>query len=234
MHQDRSTVYLFDVDNTLLDNDRAQRDYRAYIERECGREAADHYWAIFTELWRELGYADYLGALQRYRLVHRRDPRLLLVSSYLLDYPFADRLYPDALRVLDHFDKLGQTVILSDGDVIFQPRKIERSGIRRAVKDRVLICIHKELELDDVERLYPAQHYVLFDDKVRILRAVKEVWGSRVTTVFVKQGSYAHDVTISQDVDVADVTVDVVASLLRVDPHTFRTAGAARGARRNP
>ena len=165
--------------------------------------------------------------------MHRRDPRLLLVSSYLLDYPFADRLYPEALRVLEHFGKLGPTVILSDGDVIFQPRKIERSGIRRAVKDRVLICVHKELELDDVERFYPAQHYVLFDDKVRILRAVKKVWGSRVTTVFVKQGSYAHDVTVSQDVDIADVTVDVVASLLRVDPHTFRTAGAPHGSKRN-
>ena len=233
MHQDQSIVFLFDVDNTLLDNDRAQRDYRAYIEHECGREAADHYWAIYTDLWRELGYADYLGALQRYRLVHRRDPRLLLVSSYLLDYPFADRLYPEALRVLAHFGNAGQTVILSDGDVIFQPRKIERSGIRRAVEDRVLICIHKELELDDVERFYPAQHYVLFDDKVRILQAVKEVWGSRVTTVFVKQGSYANDVNVPAAANPADVTVDVVAGLLRVDPHTLPVAGASRGAKGN-
>ena len=234
MVQDQSVVFLFDVDNTLLDNDRAQSDYRGYIERECGREAADHYWAIYTELWRELGYADYLGALQRYRLEHRRDPRLLLVSSYLLDYPFADRLYPQALRVLEHFGNMGLTVILSDGDVIFQPRKIERSGIRRAVEDRVLVCIHKELELDDVERFYPAPHYVLFDDKVRILRTVKEVWGPRVTTVFVKQGSYANDVSITAGGDPADVTVNIIGSLLQVDPLTFLASGTARTTERRP
>jgi hypothetical protein len=179
-HQD--VVFLFDVDNTLLDNDAAQRDYRAHLVRECGPEAGERYWAIFEELRRELGYADYLGALQRYRLERLHHPRLFLVSSYLLDYPFVERLYPGALEVLARFGRLGLTVVLSDGDVVFQPRKIERSGIRRAVEDRVLIQIHKERELECVERFYPAAHYVLIDDKLRILTAVKGVWGPRVTT----------------------------------------------------
>ena len=167
----QDVVFLFDVDNTLLDNDAAQRDYRAHLVRECGPEAGERYWAIFEELRRELGYADYLGALQRYRLERLHDPRLFLVSSYLLDYPFAERLYPGALEVLARFGRLGLTAVLSDGDVVFQPRKIERSGIRRAVEDRVLIQIHKERELECAKRFYPADHYVLIDDKLRILSA---------------------------------------------------------------
>jgi phosphoserine phosphatase len=210
-------VFLFDVDNTLLDNDAVLEDYKAHLVRESGRDAASHYWAIFEEIRRELGYADYLGALQRYRQYHLHDPRLFLLSSYLLDYPFAQRLYPGALDVLARFGALGRTVILSDGDVVFQPRKIERSGIRLAVEDRVLIRIHKERELDCVERLYPADHYVLIDDKLHILAAVKRIWGRRVTTVFPQQGHYAHDPEILAGNPPADFAISGIGDLLDYD-----------------
>ena len=227
----QNVVFLFDVDNTLLDNDAAQRDYRAHLVRECGPEAGERYWAIFEELWRELGYADYLGALQRYRLERLHDPRLFLVSSYLLDYPFAERLYPGALEVLARFGRLGLTVVLSDGDVVFQPRKIERSGIRRAVEDRVLIQIHKERELECVERFYPATHYVLIDDKLRILTAVKRIWGPRVTTVFARQGAYAHDPEILAANPPADLGIAAIGDLLDYDVPTLLAAATGAAAR---
>ncbi len=184
-------VFLFDVDNTLLDNDRVSADLRRYLRNEVGAGRAEQYFEIFETLRTELGYSDYLGALQRYRLVHPRDPHLLAVSSFLVNYPFANRLFPGSLDAVEHAANFGQTVILSDGDVVFQPRKVERSGLFDAVEKRVLIYIHKEHELDDVERRYPADHYVLVDDKIRILTAVKKIWGERLTTVFPRQGHYA-------------------------------------------
>src|SRR3989442_6269692 len=186
-------VFLLDVDNTLLDNDRVAADLKRFLVREVGAERQERYWAIFEELRAELGYADYLGALQRYRVENPRDPRLLAVSSFLVNYPFANRLFPGSLDVIEHLARFGTTVILSDGDVVFQPRKIERSGLFDAVEGRVLVYVHKELELDDVERRHPAQHYVLVDDKVRLLNAVKHAWGGRLTTVFPRQGHYALD-----------------------------------------
>jgi hypothetical protein len=184
-------VFLFDVDNTLLDNDRVSADLRRYLLKEVGAARAEQYFEIFETLRTELGYSDYLGALQRYRLVHPRDPHLLAVSSFLVNYPFANRLFPGSLDAVEHAARFGETVILSDGDVVFQPRKVERSGLFDAVEKRVLIYIHKEHELDDVERRYPADHYVLVDDKIRILTAVKKIWGERLTTVFPRQGHYA-------------------------------------------
>ena len=184
-------VFLFDVDNTLLDNDRVSADLRRYLRNEVGPGRAEQYFEIFEALRTELGYSDYLGALQRYRLVHPRDPHLLAVSSFLVNYPFANRLFPGSLDAVEHAAKFGETVILSAGDVVFQPRKVERAGLFDAVEKRVLIYIHKEQELDDVERRYPADHYVLVDDKIRILTAVKKVWGERLTTVFPRQGHYA-------------------------------------------
>ena len=173
MHQ---VVFLFDVDNTLLDNDRVTTDLKRHLEREVGHERQQRYWAIFEELRSQLGYADYLGALQRYRIEHPRDSHLLTVSSYLVNYPFANRLYPNALDVIDQCKEWGPVVILSDGDVVFQPRKIERAGLFEAVEKNVLIYVHKELELDDVERRYPASHYVLVDDKLRILTAINQMF----------------------------------------------------------
>lgn len=186
-------VFLLDCDNTLLDNDRIHDDLGSHLEREFGAAGRDRYWVIFEELRNELGYADYLGALQRYRLGDMSDPRLLLLSSFLVDYPFADRLYPGALSVIAHLRRWGPTVILSDGDVVFQPRKIQRSGLWAAVDGRVLIYIHKERMLDDVEQQFPAQRYVMVDDKLSILAAMKEAWGDRLTTVFPRQGHYALD-----------------------------------------
>ncbi len=210
-------VFLVDVDNTLLDNDRIQSDLRRHLEREFGAACRDRYWAILEQLFTDLGYRDYLGALQRYRVEHPRDIHLLSMSSFLVDYPFANRLYSRSLDVLERFRSWGQTVILSDGDVVFQPRKIERSGIFQAVEGHVLIYIHKEEALDDVERRYRARHYILVDDKLRILEAVKKVWGERVTTVFPRQGLYAHDPTSIAECPPADLTVERIADLLNYD-----------------
>jgi len=210
-------VFLVDVDNTLLDNDRIQSDLKRHLEREFGAATRDRYWAILEQLFTDLGYRDYLGALQRYRVEHPRDIHLLSMSSFLVDYPFANRLYPGSLDVLERFRSWGQTVILSDGDVVFQPRKVERSGLSEAVEGHVLIYIHKEQALDDVERRYPAQHYVLVDDKLRILAAVKKAWGERVTTVFPRQGQYAHDPTTLAACPPADLTVERIADLLNYD-----------------
>jgi len=210
----RSCVFLLDVDNTLLDNDRIAQDLKDHLERSFSIEACARYWTIFEDLRRELGYADFLGALQRYRLEHQHEPRLLRMSSFLIDYPFADRLYPRALEVITHLESMGTVVILSDGDAVFQPRKVERSGLWAAVKERVLIYIHKEEMLDDVEEHYPAEHYVFVDDKIRLLTAVKQIWGSRVTTIFVRQGHYAHDPAVVNSYPPADKTVARIADLL--------------------
>ena len=213
-------VLLFDVDNTLLDNDRVTNDLHDYLEHEIGVEQATEYFALFEELRKELGYADYLGALQRFRIAHPHEPGVLRVSSWLVDYPFADRLYPRALEVIGQLDIFGPTVILTDGDVVFQPRKIERSGILEAVEGRVLVYVHKEHELADVERRFPARRYVLVDDKLRILAEVKAVWGERVTTVFPRQGHYAHDPAVLAEfpeAQFADIAVDTIGDLLQRD-----------------
>ena len=207
-------VFLVDVDDTLLENDRVQNDLREHLEHEFGAACRDRYWTILEALFEELGYRDYLGALQRYRIEHPTDIRLLAMSSYLVDYPFADRLYPGALEVLNRLRSWGQTVILSDGDVVFQPRKVERSGISGAVRGHVLIYIHKEQALADVERRYPAEHYVMVDDKLRILAATKKVWGDHVTTVFPRQGKFANDPEVLAAYPPADVTVERIDDLL--------------------
>ncbi|MGE3270445.1 MAG: HAD family hydrolase [Chloroflexota bacterium] len=217
-------VFLVDVDNTLLDNDRVSADLRRYLDREVGEERARRYWHIFEHLRDELGYADYLGALQRYRIEHPRDSHLLALSSYLVNYPFANRLYSCSLDVIEHLQTWGTVVILSDGDVVFQPRKVERSGLFDAVNHNVLIYIHKELELDDVARRYPADHYVMVDDKLRILAAMKASWGSKLTTVFPRQGHYAHDPAILAAYPPADITVDRIADVLEYDLKTLVAA----------
>ena len=218
-------VFLVDVDNTLLDNDRVTADLMRYLEGEVGPERQRRYWAIFEELRDELGYADYLGALQRYRVEYPRDPHLLTVSRYLVNYPFANRIYPMSLDVIDHLKAMGTVVILSDGDVVFQPRKVERSGLFEAVDSNVLIYVHKERELDDVAARYPADHYVLIDDKLRILTAVKGVWAERVTTVFPRQGHYAHDPQVLATYPPADIAVDRIDQLLDLDLETIVGAG---------
>jgi FMN phosphatase YigB (HAD superfamily) len=214
-------VFLLDVDNTLLDNDRVQDDLSNHLESEYGAETRDRYWTIFEELRAELGYADYLGTLQRYRLEDLRDPKLLMMSSFLVDYPFKDRLYPGSLAVIKHVGSWGTTVILSDGDVVFQPRKVQRSGLWEAVEGRVLIYIHKERMLADVERLYPAGHYVMVDDKLRILEAMKKGWGDRLTTIFVRQGHYALDKRKIAVLLPADITIEHISDLTDLDLATL-------------
>lgn len=216
-------VFLLDVDNTLLDNDRIAADLRDHLDREFGTKRQERYWEIFEELREELGYADYLGALQRYRLEYLDDPRLLMMSAFLVDYPFADRLYLHALDVIRHLGKFGTPVILSDGDVVFQPRKIQRSGIWDAVEGRVLIYIHKEAMLDQMAKRYPADRYVMIDDKLRVLQAMKTVLGDRLTTVFPRQGHYAHDPKIVAEFPAADITVEAIGDLLG---HDFSALGA--------
>jgi FMN phosphatase YigB (HAD superfamily) len=223
-----SLVCLLDVDNTLLDNDRVTADLRAFLQREVGPDSTRRYFEIFEDLRAELGYADYLGALQRYRGEQPRDMRVLHLSQYLIDYPFANRLYPESLDVIDRLRSWGEAVILSDGDVVFQPRKIERSGLWSCVDGNVLIYVHKEQELDDVESRYPADHYVFIDDKLHILAAVKQVWGERVTTVFPRQGHYAHDPSILDNNPPADISVERIGDLLRVDFEALTLPRAAQ------
>ena len=208
------TVFLFDVDNTLLDNDRVTADLRKFLDSEVGIERSAAYWEIFEELRGELGYADYLGALQRYRMKCPYDSHLLAVSTYLVNYPFANRLFPNSLDVIEMCATLGKVVILTDGDVVFQPRKIERSGLFDAVDGNILIYIHKEEELSDVERRYPAERYVLVDDKIRILTAIKGSWGERVTTIFPRQGHYALDDELVAKYPSADITVERIGDIL--------------------
>ena len=214
-------VFLLDVDNTLLDNDQVIMDLRTHLARHLGSASADRYWAIFEALRSEIGYADYLGALQRYRLDAKDgqgdDPCLLQMSSFLIDYPFAQRLYPHALDVIERLNSFGPTVILSDGDVVFQPRKVQRSGLWEAVAGRVLIYIHKEQMLDAVQRDYPARHYVMVDDKLRILAAMKPVMQDRLTTVFPRQGHYALDPAVVAAYPAADLSIERIGDLLDAD-----------------
>ena len=219
-------MFLFDVDNTLLDNDRVTLDMRRSLDREVGPERSKRYWEIFEDLRRELGYADYLGAIQRYRMENPRESHVLAVSTFLVNYPFANRLFPGSLDAVDRVRPLGLPVILTDGDVVFQPRKIHRSGLFDCFDGNILIYVHKEKELDDVERRYPADHYVLIDDKVRILAAVKKVWGDRVTTVFPRQGHYALDAAEVARHPAPDVTIDRIGEI--VDLPAGRLIGAAR------
>ncbi len=214
MKKPSSVVFLLDVDNTLLDNDRVNADLKRHLTQAFGAHRQQHYWTIFEARRNELGYSDYLGALQRYRAENPRDPNFLQTSFYLMDYPFANRLFPESMDVIEHLTAWGPTVILSDGDVIFQPRKVWRSGLYEAVDGRVLIYIHKEQQLDDVEKRFPAEHYVLVDDKLRILTAVKQAWGERLTTVFPRQGHYAHDPALLATFPPADITIERIGDLL--------------------
>ena len=214
-------VFLFDVDNTLIDNDRVQAHLSEHLEQTYGAATRDRYWEIFEQLRSGLGYADYLGALERYRTEDLHRPEVLRMSSWLVDYPFVERLYPGALNAIKHVQQWGTPVILSDGDAVFQPRKVERSGLWKAFDNRVLIYIHKEEELDDVRRIYPADHYVLIDDKLRILTAVKKIWGERVTTVFPKQGHYALDPKAVAEYPPADIDLGKIGDLVKCDLAAF-------------
>jgi FMN phosphatase YigB (HAD superfamily) len=220
------TVFFFDVDNTLVDNDRVAEDLQRHLRGKVGESCAQRYWEIFEHLRNELGYADYLGALQRYRTERPRDPKLLEVSYFMVNYPFANRLFPESLDAVEHARRLGQAVILSDGDVVFQPRKVDRSGLYDVFEGHVLIYVHKELELDDVEAKYPAAHYVMIDDKVRLLSAIKQHWGARVTTVFPRQGHYALDAGLVARYPKPDITIERIGELQKYSLEQILMAAA--------
>jgi len=220
------TVFFFDVDNTLLDNDRISLDLKRHLQNKVGEGCGHRYWEIFEQLRTELGYADYLGALQRYRLERPRDPKLLEVSYFMINYPFANRLFPESLDAVEYTRRLGQAAILSDGDVVFQPRKVGRSGLYDTFGGHVLIYVHKELELEDVEEKYPAAHYVMVDDKVRLLAAIKQHWGARVTTVFPRQGHYALDAPLVAQFPKPDITIERIGELQK---HSLEEILAAAG-----
>ncbi len=219
-------VFLLDVDNTLLDNDQVTADLREHLTAAFGAKRQARYWAIFEELRSDLGYADYLGALQRYRIENPHEPHFLHISFFLLDYPFEDRLFSRALDVIKLLGAWGPTVILSDGDVVFQPHKVKRSGLFDAVEGRVLIYIHKEQELADVEKRFPAKHYVMVDDKLRLLAEMKKGWGPKLTTVFVRQGHYANDPAETAKYAPADVSIEHIGDLLHFDLPALLAAGA--------
>ncbi|HYI74536.1 MAG TPA: HAD family hydrolase [Gaiellaceae bacterium] len=210
-------VFLVDVDNTLLDNDAVRDDVRAAFVAAYGEERAGRYWTIQERRFVELEYRDYLGAVQEWWEEERRDSRLVGAARILLDYPFAERVYPGALEVLAHLRTLGPTAVVTDGEAVFQPHKVARSGIWKAVAGNVLVYVHKELSLDDVERRYPAGRYVFVDDKLRILTAVKAFWGARVTTVLPLQGQFATDPEVAASHPAADVTIDGIAELIRLE-----------------
>jgi FMN phosphatase YigB (HAD superfamily) len=217
-------VFLVDVDNTLIDNDGIQQDLKDHLEQTYGLAARERYWRILEDLMQELGYRDYIGALQKFRVEHPREIELLSMSSFLMDYPFAERLYPHALAVLKRLRGVGKTVILTDGDVVFQPRKVEHAGLGNVADGDVLVYIHKEEALDDVERRFPAKHYVLVDDKLRILDAAKKIWRERVTTVLPRQGQYAHDAKVLAALPPPDVTIECIGDLLDYDLAKLGTA----------
>ena len=222
----RGTVFFFDVDNTLLDNDRVAEDLKRHLASKVGEASEQRYWEIFEQLRTELGYVDYLGALQRYRLERPRDPKLLEVSYFMVNYPFANRLYPESLDAVEYARRLGRVVILSDGDVVFQPRKVDRSGLYDTFQGHVLIYVHKELELEDVEAKYPAAHYVMVDDKVRLLAAIKKYWGARVTTVFPRQGHYALDAALVAQYPKPDLTIERIGELQKYSLEEMLAAAA--------
>jgi FMN phosphatase YigB (HAD superfamily) len=217
MNKSSPVVFLVDVDDTLLDNDRIQSDFKRHFESEFGARCGARYWTIQEELFNQLGYRDYLEALQRFRVEHPYEPRLITAANFLIDYPFADRLYPRALEVLKRLREWGQTVILTDGDIIYQPRKVQHTGIFKAVEGQVLIYVHKEKALEDIKHRYPAEHYVLIDDKLRILTAFKKAWGNRITTVFPRQGGFAHDPNVLAAYPAADIAVERISDLLSCD-----------------
>ena len=217
-------VFLLDVDNTLLDNDRFGADLGAHLEQAFGADQRDRYWAVFAALREELSYADYLATLEKFRVGLDDNPDLLQMSSFMLEYPFADLLYPRALDAIAHLSTLGLPVVLSDGDVVFQPRKIQRSGIWNAVQGRVLIYLHKEGALDGMQRRYPARHYVMVDDKAQLLAAMKRVLGQKLTSVFVHQGHYAAQSANTVIDPPPDLEIQRISDLLNLHLSDFLAA----------
>ncbi len=217
-----NVVFLLDVDNTLLDNDRFGADLGDRLEESFGPAERERYWQIFSNRREQLGFADYLGSLQLFRSGHDDHPQLLLLGEYMLEYPFATLLYSQALAAIAHLGTFGRPVVLSDGDVVFQPRKIKRAGIWNAVEGRVLIYLHKEQVLDHVQLRHPAAHYIMVDDKPNLLAAMKAVLGDKLTTVFVRQGHYALAGQSTRPLPPPDHTIERIGDLLTFTSSDFQ------------
>ena len=222
MLNEERVIFLLDVDNTLLDNDRFAQDLGDRLESSFGAAERARYWEIFARRREALGLADYLGTLQDFRVGLDDHPRLLEMSDFLLEYPFAGRLFPQALEAIAHVRTFGLPVVLSDGDIVFQPRKIHRSGIWTPVEGRVLIYLHKEKVLDHMQQRYPARHYVMVDDKANLLAAMKLVLGARLTTVFVRQGHYALAAESKSAQPAPDLTIERIGDLLKHNLTDFK------------
>lgn len=227
-------VFLFDVDDTLLDNDALNADLDAHIAHAFGDAGQKLYREIYEALRDRVGYADYLGAIQQFRVRCGDEVRAQDLGGYLLEYPFAERLYPHALEAIAHASRFGTAIVLSDGDAVLQPRKIDASGIADAVDGRVLVYVHKETMLDDVERRFPARQYVIVEDKLRVIDALKRHWRERLTTVFVRQGHYAHDPEVLAEYPAAQIALDGIGDLLTLDAEKFENPTSARIKEANP
>ncbi len=230
MTNGHDVMFLLDVDNTLLDNDRFAADLGVRLEQAFGAAERGRYWKIYAQLRDELGYADYLATLQRFRVGLEDNPELLRMSAFVLEYPFEERLYPHALDVIAHLRMMGVPAVFSDGDVVFQPRKIQRSGIWAAVEGRVLIYPHKARMLEAVQRRCPASHYVVAGDKPRLLAAMKRGLGERLTTIFVRQGHYAAESAGRVLDPPPDLTLERIGDLLHCHLSHFLTVTTPRPA----
>jgi FMN phosphatase YigB (HAD superfamily) len=191
-------VFLLDVDNTLINNDQVKEDFNAHLEVELGPKLTERFWDIYEQARKERGVVDIPLSLQRLReatpLSELDEQTFHHVQSIFDNYPFFNALYPHTLETLQHLRTMGLTVIVSDGDQLFQPEKIFRSDLAETVEGRVLIYTHKQQHLEEILQKYPADHYVMIDDKPDILVDSKAIMGKRLTTVFVKQGHYAKQV----------------------------------------
>lgn len=224
-------VFLLDVDNTLFDNDRFSHDLDARLLRDFGADGRKRYRQHYQALRDAVGYADYLGAVQRLRADFDDDPDLLQLAAFILDYPFAEGLYPGALDAVAHLHLHGMPAILSDGDIVLQPRKIQRSGLWQAVAGQVAITLHKQHETQDVQQRWPAGHYVMIEDKPLLLAQMKKLMGAQLTTVFIQQGHYAVEQGLSPGDPAADIVLARISDLRSLTARDFIAAAAGPAVR---
>ncbi len=223
MTSNSDMVFLFDVDNTLLDHDRVKQDLGALLDSRIFDGASEHYWSAYEAIRAETGQADFLASFQRCWIDSECNPHWLPAADLMLDYPYSDRLYPGALHVLEHVSRFAMVAIVSDGDAVLQPRKIRRAGLWQAVDGRVLIYQNKQQRLADIAHRFPAQHYVMIDDKPDVLVHMKSAWSSRLTTVFPRQGHYAHDQEHRHDQPEPDISIDHIGDMLKLDIKDFHS-----------
>lgn len=209
-------AFLFDVDNTLLDNDRVRAELAETIERIVGPERGEAFWESYEQVRRDRDYVDYPNTIARFGRAFPDEVGYPDVADAILGYPYRAAVFPGAHDVLRQAQRVGPVAILTDGDPVYQPAKVARAGLTEAIDGPVLVFDHKEQHLAEVERRVPAERYVMVDDKPRILAAMSDRLGERMSTLHVCQGRYAHAAEHDEFPD-ADRTVDAIAELLDVD-----------------